>query len=98
MVFCNVPSAEQGAEFVVKIKDLQVSQVESLRKMKKHMIEKLNSGGEFQGPKVMVFIQKPVGIQWFPFWHFVMILGQLQNVMLLQESDEVNITWDIEEK
>ena len=59
MVFSNVPSAEQGAEFVVKTKDFEDSQVESLRKMKKH----INSGGEFCGPKVMEIIQKPIGIQ-----------------------------------
>ena len=46
MVFSNVPSAEQGAEFVVKTQDFEDSQVESLWKMKKHMIEKLNLGGE----------------------------------------------------
>ena len=38
------------------------SQLESLRKMKKHMIEKLNSGGEFQDAKVMEIIQKSIGI------------------------------------
>ena len=47
MVFSNVPSAEQGAEIVVEIKDFEDSQVELLTKMKKHMIDKLNSGGEF---------------------------------------------------
>ena len=47
MVFSNVPSAKQGAEFIVKIKEFEDSQVESLWKMKKHMIQNLNSGGEF---------------------------------------------------
>ena len=46
MVFSNVPSAEQGAEFVSKTEEFEDSQVESLLTMKKHMIEKLNSGGE----------------------------------------------------
>ena len=47
MVFSNVPSVEQGAEISVKMKEFEDSQVESLSKMKKDMIEKLNLGGAF---------------------------------------------------
>ena len=47
IVFSNVPSAEQGAEIVVKKKEFEDSQVESLWKLKKNMIDKLNSGGGF---------------------------------------------------
>ena len=46
MIFGNVPSAEQGAEITVKMKEFEDSQVETLWKMKKHMIETLNSGGD----------------------------------------------------
>ena len=98
MVFSHVPSAEQGADFVVKTQEFEDSQVESFWKMKKRMIENLNLGRELWGPKVKVIIQKPIGTQWDLFSRFVMNLNEVQNVMLLQESEKVNITGVVEQK
>ena len=40
-------------------------------------------------------IQKQTGIGRFSFSHFVIMLGELQNMMLLLESDKVNISRDV---
>ena len=62
MVFSSVPSAEEGGEFIVKMIDIEDLQVEPLSKMKRNLVGKLDSGGDFWGPKVKEIIQKPLGI------------------------------------
>ena len=47
MVFSNIPSAEQGGELFEKLFQIEDLQVGPLAKMKKNMLGKLSSGGEF---------------------------------------------------
>ena len=50
------------------MKEFEDSQVESLKEVKKHMIEKLNSGGGFQGPKVIETIKNQQEFNDFRFY------------------------------
>ena len=84
MVFSNVPSAKQR-----EVEDLQV---EPLSKMKKTHGRKDEFRRCILGLKHMELIQKLMEIQRFPFLHFMQNFGELQNIMLFKESEQVIIT------